>query len=76
MKQIIQFLITFVGILSLIIGLIFISALIVQWLWNYLMPELFNLKEINFLQALAMMTLSSILFKNINFDGLNKNKQN
>jgi hypothetical protein len=51
----------------LVIGLVILSAMIMalptMWLWNYIMPDIFGLIEINFYQALAMNVLSSILFK-------------
>lgn len=40
-----------------------LMALPTMWLWNYLMPDLFSTPEIGFLQALALNTMSSILFK-------------
>ena len=41
----------------------------VMWLWNYLMPELFQLKEITFWQALAMVALTTILFRSPGMGG-------
>ena len=38
-------------------------ALPVMWLWDYVMPALFGLKEITFLQALCLSFLCSLLFK-------------
>lgn len=35
----------------------------VKWLWNWLMPELFSLKQITFWQALGLSLLCSLLFK-------------
>jgi hypothetical protein len=32
-------------------------------LWNWLLPELFNIKTITFIQAIGINMLSSILFK-------------
>lgn len=40
-----------------------IMALPVMWLWDWLMPEIFGLKEITFWQALGLNFLFSILFK-------------
>ena len=34
-----------------------------MWLWNWLMPGIFNLPEITFFQALGLNALSTILFK-------------
>ena len=47
--------------------IILITALIValptMWLWNWLMPDLFGLRTIDFWQALGINILSGILFK-------------
>ena len=34
-----------------------------MWLWNWLIPTIFNLPEITFWQALGINALSTILFK-------------
>ena len=34
----------------------------VKWLWNWLMPALFGLKQIGFLQAAGLMFLCGLLF--------------
>ncbi len=36
---------------------------LVMWLWNWLIPELFNGPMISFWQALGLMLLSKILFR-------------
>lgn len=55
-----------VGVMVLVLvvftGLAFLLALPCMWLWNYLMPELFGLQEIGYLQAVAMLLLSRLLF--------------
>ena len=40
-----------------------VASLPVYWLWNWLMPDLFALKEITWLQALGLSLLCSFLFK-------------
>ena len=55
----------------LIVGLIVLAAILLalplQLLWNWLMPNLFNLPAITFWQALGLNMLAGILFKsNIN----------
>lgn len=40
-----------------------LAALPTMWLWNWLMPELFALKEVTFWQALGLNFLTTILFK-------------
>lgn len=39
-----------------------VAGLAVMWLWNWLMPDLFGLRPIGYLQALAVLVLSKILF--------------
>ena len=34
-----------------------------MWLWNWLIPTIFNLPEITFWQALGLNALATILFK-------------
>jgi len=45
-----------------------ISAL-VMFLWNWLMPELFALKHINYWQAMGLLLLSRILVGGFHFGG-------
>ena len=52
--------IVWLAIMALIAALI---ALPVMWLWDAVMPDLFGLKEITFLQALCLALLCSLLFK-------------
>ena len=46
-----------------IIGLIFLFGWVVMLLWNWLMPEIFGLKQLSYWQAWGLLILSSILFK-------------
>lgn len=46
-------------------GFIVLLIFVVMWLWNWLMPDIFGLKTINFWKAAGLMALSFILFKNI-----------
>lgn len=48
-------------IIAAVIALFF--GLIVLWLWNWLMPEIFGLTTITFWQAWGLVVLSHILFK-------------
>jgi hypothetical protein len=56
-----------------IIGMVFIGVIVavlfalvfgfvVKWLWNFLMPDLFGLARITYLQAFAMIVLAKLLF--------------
>jgi hypothetical protein len=40
-----------------------ILGLPLMWLWNWLMPPIFNLPEITFWQALGLNALATIFFK-------------
>jgi hypothetical protein len=55
----------YLGTSIVIIVSIFIFILITNSLWNYVMPEIFGLKEIDFWQTFALIILSNILFKKI-----------
>jgi hypothetical protein len=52
----------FVFYLILVICLFALGPLITMWLWNWLMPELFDLKVITYWQALGLLILSSCFF--------------
>ena len=49
--------------ISLFIGGFLLMALVVQILWNWLIPDIFSWKAITYLQALGLLALSKILFK-------------
>ena len=40
-----------------------ILAVPVMWLWDWLMPSIFGLKEVTLMQAWGLSLLSSLLFK-------------
>jgi hypothetical protein len=47
-----------------VVGLIiFLNAVLVAFLWNWLMPAIFGLKTITYLQAVGITWLAQILFK-------------
>lgn len=55
-----------VGTCLLVIFLIIYSAFIalpVMLLWNWLMPEIFNLPEIGFIQSAGLVLLSAFIMK-------------
>lgn len=52
-----------VGVLVFIVGIAILIALPVMWCWNYVMPDMFGLAEIDFWHALVLSLLSSMLFK-------------
>jgi hypothetical protein len=47
----------------------FLGGSLVQWLWNWLMPLLFGLREVTFWQAVGILALSRILFGGFGFGG-------
>jgi hypothetical protein len=65
-KAIATIFILVVGFVVTIIGLSALLALPVMWLWNYVMPDVFGLTTITFLQAWALNILSGMLLKSSN----------
>ncbi len=55
-----------IGGIALAIVAAFIFGYIVMILWNWLMPDIFNLPEITFWQGWGLVLLSHILFKAFN----------
>ena len=53
-----------IGIAMAVAFVLFIplGGLVVQWLWNWLLPDLFGLRQITFWQALGLLALCRILF--------------
>lgn len=58
-----QALTAIVGFITLLIVVTLVFALPTMWLWDWLMPELFGLKEITVFQAWGLNFLCGILFK-------------
>ena len=40
---------------------IFLGGIVVQWLWNWLMPDIFGLRELGFWEALGLLALGDAL---------------
>ena len=51
------------GAIGLIVCLGAVSAFLVLWAWNFVVPSLFGLREINWFEAYALSLLSSSLLK-------------
>jgi hypothetical protein len=53
------------GALAIVVACLIAAlvALPVMWLWNYVMPYIFKLPELDFYHALAVSFLCSLLFK-------------
>lgn len=58
----------FAAIFGVIVGFAIAAVFIIlftfvfRWLWNTTVPEVFGLKQLDFLQALKILILASILF--------------
>ena len=63
MEKILNGLIIAMGVFVLLVGISALMALPVMWLWNGLMPDIFGLKSLTFLQSWGLALLSGILFK-------------
>lgn len=63
MKEIVSGILVFIGIVGIVCILLGLPLML---LWNWLMPELFNLPQIGFWQAVGLQLLATLLFKNTN----------
>ena len=57
-----------IGYGFIFILVVFGIGLIVNLLWNWLMPEIFGLTKLSYLQSLGILVLSKILFGSIGSD--------
>ena len=55
-----------IGVLLVVLGLSIICAFPAMWLWNWLMPYLFNLPTINIWQTMGLILLCAFLIKGFN----------
>ena len=62
------------GPLAIVAGMVFIAVggLIVQWLWNWLLPAIFGWRAITFWQAVGLLALCRILFGGIGRHGCHR----
>ena len=58
-----------------IAALAILFGFIIMWLWNWLMPELFDLPTLNYWQAVGLFILSKILLGGMGGGGSSKNKK-
>jgi fucose permease len=54
---------TVIGAIALIVGLSLVWAFPTMLLWDWLMPELFGLKQVTLFQAWGLNVLCGVLFK-------------
>ena len=66
MKEITNAIGLILGFIGLIIIIGMILALPTMWLWDWIMPKYFGLREITWLDAWGVNILSGILFKSTN----------
>jgi hypothetical protein len=53
---------------------IFLGGEVVRLLWNWLLPPLFEVREITFWQALGLLALCRILFGGFGFHGADRSR--
>ncbi len=58
-----------IGIAALMVLAFFLFGYVTMYLWNWLMPDLFNLKTIDFTQAIGLVILSKILLGGMHMRG-------
>ncbi|KUO61606.1 MAG: hypothetical protein APF84_13825 [Gracilibacter sp. BRH_c7a] len=51
-----------VGFVFLAAGLFLLGALLLKYLWNTTIPDLFNLKSVTYWQAFRLLLIASLLF--------------
>ena len=56
-------------------GLAILFGFVIMWLWNWLMPELFDLPSLTYWQAVGLFILSKILLGGFGGGGSSKNKR-
>jgi hypothetical protein len=52
------------GIIVLTLLVIIIVIIIIKTVWNILMPDIFGIKKITFLQTIGLLFLTNIFFHN------------
>lgn len=53
------------AIIAVILLIVFLPALFIMWLWNWLMPDIFGLTTVTFWQAWGLYALSWFLFRDV-----------
>lgn len=59
MEVLVKFIVTL--LITILIGLL--MSLPIMWIWNWLMPDIFGLTTITFVQAIGLSLLSNLLLK-------------
>lgn len=58
-----DFIINLLGTIAYVAVFVLIVSLPIMWLWNWLMPVIFGLTKITWLQALGLSVLSEFFFR-------------
>lgn len=54
------------GVITLIFILSLVMAIPVMYLWNWLIPDIFSLRELTYWESWGILILTGFLFRNIN----------
>lgn len=72
MDKVIDWVSTMLVAFTFIWIVVFIYSIPLYFMWNWLVPDIFNLPTITFLQAIGLNVLFSIMFKQTNLPSSNK----
>lgn len=72
MNAIFTFITTILGAIALVFILSLVLSLPVYWLWNWLVPSIFALREITWGEAWGLLLLTGFLFRNSSSNKSNK----
>ena len=53
---------TGIALVLAFLAFILVGGIVVQWLWNWLLPDLLGLRRVTFWEALGLLALCRILF--------------
>lgn len=60
--NILEYAIIFIILIAIFVAIMAIAAWPTMLLWNWLMPDIFGLKQLTFWQTLGLMILSTMFF--------------
>ena len=66
MRKIKNVLLSIIAFLIVTVIISLITGVIIMFLWNWLMPEIFGIPTITYLQGVGLSSLCSMLFKSTN----------
>ena len=61
-KEMVTKIVKVIAVVILAIGLVFLMGYAVQYLWNWIMPDLFGLPTVGYWKAIGILVLSKIIF--------------